>query len=389
MNDVWRIFEREWRALFADRTIRLVMIAVPLFYFLLVGWLYSAGKVTEIPIAVVDQDRSALSRELARAFEQDQSLRVAAVVASEPEAARLLDAGDVAAAVVLPPRLEASIKTGREAAVLALIDGANMMIANNAMTALNRDIKTVSAAITLRKLAAAAPSANGQALYTGIDYRYRLLYNPTLSYLEFMAFGIGAAVLQQVVLLGVSLAATREKAAGTWERTLRETPWPALLAGKVLPYVIVGTTMMVVCVTLLLHGFGVPAHGPLLPFLLTGLAFNVAVGAVGLALSFAFSSQLQATQIAMLIATPSFLLSGFTWPFAAMPPLLAGVASLLPLTYFVDAFRQVVVKGRGLEAIGGDLAGLLAITAVAVVAVWLLAKRQAGAGAAGCTASRG
>lgn len=379
MRAFLEVFEREWRTLFADRTIRLIMVVVPIVYVTLFGLLYSQGKVTEVPIALVDQDRTALSRELGRALEQDQALRVVGWTASEQEALGWMDGGRVHGVVVIPPRLSDDVKAGREAAVLTLVDGSNLLIANTLLRAAQTDVKTVSAGVTLRKLSArGAWGHEGASLVTGLDHRNRVLYNPTFSYLDFMAAGLGAAVLQQTLFLGVALAVTREKERGTWAETLASTPLGALVAGKLAPYLVVGATMSALSFGLLLGAFGVPAHGPLLPLLAVGVAFNLAVAALGLAISSAFSSQLQATQVAMLVAVPSFMLSGFTWPLFAMPGALAAIAHALPLTYLLHALREVVSKGRGWSAVATDLGALALIAGLALVAAGLLMRAGKG-----------
>ncbi|MNL27831.1 Inner membrane transport permease YbhS [compost metagenome] len=190
-----------------------------------------------------------------------------------------------------------------------------------------------------------------------------------------MVMGLVGAALQQVLLLGVALGATREKEAGTWAETLASTPLLPLWLGKTLPYWLVTMTMTVICIAVAVFGFGLPVHGALWPVVLVSAVFDLAVASLGFLVSFAFRTQLMATQVAMLIAVPSFMLSGFTWPQMAMPLPLAAASQLLPLTYYLHAFREVVSKGHGLESLGTDFAALFAMTLVSLVAVALLRGR--------------
>ncbi|MNY32210.1 Inner membrane transport permease YbhS [compost metagenome] len=136
--------------------------------------------------------------------------------------------------------------------------------------------------------------------------------------------------------------------------------------------------MTVLCLSVAVFGFGLPVHGPLWPVLLVSGVFCLAVAALGLVISYAFSTQLMATQVAMLIAVPSFMLSGFTWPQMAMPQPLAVVSQLLPLTYYLHAVREVVSKGHGLESLATDFVALLAMTLVSLLALaWLRARAVA------------
>ncbi|MGE5701387.1 MAG: ABC transporter permease [Clostridia bacterium] len=372
MNGIVELFFREWRAIFKNRSILLVMLFVPVMYFTLFGGLYSEKKVTDIPVAVVDSDQTELSRELIRAFDIDQTFAVRAIVPNEQELMGLIDTGAVNVGVIIPSGLYEQAKNGKEAEVMTIIDGSNMMISNTAVRAANTVVKSISAGVTLKKLEAKGEwGQEGKNFYTGIDYRYRVLYNPTFSYLSFMVFGLGGTVLQQVLFLGVALAIAREKEEGTLPSLMQTYSFPQLVFGKLAPYFLLSTFNLLVSFSILLKGFKVPVYGDLSLLLLAGVIFNIAVLSIGFAISYLTKDQLQATQLAMLIAVPSFMLSGFTWPITSMPPVIAGIGESLPLTYFLHALREVLTKGHGLESIRGDLAVLLLMSAIGMFLSYL------------------
>lgn len=372
MSKIAQLFRREWQAIFSNRSILLVMLVVPVMYFTLFGFLYQEKKVTELPTVVVDADQTELSRELIRAFDVDQTFAVTAIVGSEQEAMQLIDQEKAFVSLIIPTNLAENVKAGREAEVLTIIDGSNMMISNTAVRAANTDIKTVSAGVTLKKLEAKGTWGEaGKELYTGIDFRYRVLYNPTFSYLSFMVFGLGGTVLQQVLFLGVALSVAREKEAGTWAQTCSQYGFGQLLVGKLSPYLLLASFNLILTYTLLLKGFDVPYYGNSWLLLLSGTMFNLAVLAAGFAISCFTKDQLQATQLAMLIAVPSFMLSGFTWPLMSMPTVVAGIGKSLPLTYFLHAIREILTKGQGYSAIVRDMAVLAFIALICTFAAYL------------------
>ncbi|MFP3392606.1 ABC transporter permease [Brevibacillus sp. SIMBA_076] len=371
------LFWQEWRNLFTNKTIRNVVFIVPLIYLTMFGFLYSEKKVMEIPTVLVDADQSELSRELYRAFEVDKTFRINSVVGTEEEAMQLVDKGEANVALIIPPSLEQNVKAGREAEVLTVIDGSNMMISNTAVRAASTVVKTVSAGATLKKLEAKGSWGDeGKNLFTGIDYRYRVLYNPTFSYLSFMVFGLAGTVLQQVLFLGVALSVTQQKEAGTWKETMATNSFFAITLSKLLPYFLAGTLNMFLGFTLLLKGFGIPYYGSTVDLMIVASAFNLAVLSIGYMISFFSSDQLQATQIAMMIAVPSFMLSGFTWPFMSMPTLIAAIGKSLPLTYFLDGVREILTKGHGLSYVSNDLAALGFMTLVGLFAAYVIYLAQ-------------
>lgn len=373
MSQFSRLFWIEWRRLFTDKTIRRVVFLVPVLYLTLFGFLYSEKKVTEIPTIVVDADQSELSRELYRGFDADETFGIIGMAGTEEEAMRRVDVGEASVALIIPAGLEHNVKAGRAAEVLTVIDGSNMMISNAAVRAANSVIKTVSAGTTLKKLEASGKwGEEGMTLYTGIDFRYRVLYNPTFSYLSFMVFGLAGTVLQQVLFLGVALSVTQEKEQGTWQASVANHGFFTITASKLLPYLLAGTMNMLLGFTLLLKGFGIPYYGSTADLMVVATAFNLAVLSIGYMISFLFKDQLQSTQIAMLIAVPSFMLSGYTWPFLSMPDAVAAIGKSLPLTYFLDGVREILTKGHGLSAVTQDVLFLAFMTLVSLFVAYLI-----------------
>jgi len=371
------LFLKEWQFIMKNRTVRNVMLIIPVMYFALFGFLYSEKKVMEIPTVIVDADQTELSRELVRAVDYDQSFSLVRIASSEQEAMKLIDEGVAHVGFFIPKDMTQHVKRGKTAEVLTIIDGSNMMISNTAVRSANTVIKSISAGVTLKKLEAKGEwGEDGKNLFTGIDYRYRVLYNPTFSYLSFMVFGLGGTVLQQTLFLGIALSVAREKEEATWQHTLQNHGFAALFAGKATPYLLVSMCNLVLTFAVLLKGFDIPYYGNLLHFMLIGFFFHLAVVSVGFCISFLFNSQLQATQAAMMIAVPSFMLSGFTWPFMSMPQPVAAIGKSLPLTYFLEGAREILTKGHGLSYVQDDLAVLMLMAVASVFVSYVLYYRQ-------------
>lgn len=373
MNNFSHLFWSEWKNLFANKTIRNILFLVPIVYLTMFGFLYSEKKVMEIPTVMVDADQTELSRELYRAFEADHTFQITSVVGTEEEAMKLVDKGEANIALIIPPGLESNVKAGRGAEVLTVIDGSNIMISNTAVRAANTAVKSVSAGTTLKKMEALGGwGEEGKNMFTGIDYRYRVLYNPTFSYLSFMVFGLAGTVLQQVLFLGIVLSVAQQKEEGTWNDLLTRNSFFAITLSKLLPYFLAGTLNMFLAFTIMLKGFAIPYYGSTIDLMLLASVFNLAVLAIGYAISFFSKTQLQATQIGMMIAVPSFMLSGYTWPIMSMPTGIVAIAKSLPLTYFLDGMREILTKGHGLSYITDDILVLGFMTIIGLFAAYLI-----------------
>lgn len=347
------VIEDEWRQIFRNRTLFSILFLVPLIYTAFFGYLYSQHQITEIKTVVFDGDGSQLSRQIIQAFDESATFQVIKQVRNEPEVEQAIETGKAKVGVIIPNDFSDRLKRGEYIPVMTLIDGSNMMFSNAAVKAANEIVTTFSYAVTGEKL-----GQNGlndeqvQSMITSIPFRSRILYNPAFSYSHFMVYGLMGAMLQQVLLLGLAITVTREKESGTWTRFQEwsRCPWKIAYT-KTAPYILIGLFNHFASFSLALYVFHLPFRGDVLSAILLMISFVFALAGIGYAASQFSPNQVQAIQFTMIIAVPSFMLSGFTWPFDAMPKLLYWLGHCLPLTYFVDGIREILIKGHGWEMV--------------------------------------
>jgi ABC transporter DrrB family efflux protein len=192
-----------------------------------------------------------------------------------------------------------------------------------------------------------------------IEIRPRLLYNPDLQSSHFFVPGLVGIILQLVMLFLTSFAIVRERERGTLEQ-LFVTPVgrAALLVGKLIPYAATGMLEALVVMLLMVYVFGVPIRGNLAVLLLLTTLFMVCALGLGLLVSTMARTQLEAVQLAFIIMLPSVLLSGFMFPRSEMPLPIYVVTFAIPVTYFIEILRGVVLRGAGLPHLLPQIAGL-------------------------------
>ncbi|MDN9009781.1 ABC transporter permease [Brevibacillus laterosporus] len=367
MNSFLQLVADEWRSIYTNKTIRNIVFLVPCVYMLMFGYLYQEKRVMEIPTVVADLDQTELTRELIRAIDNDQTFSVTNVVTTEEELQHLMTYEEAQVGFIIPKGLTVNAKLGKPTEILNLIDGSNMMISNTSVRAASSLVKTISGGVTLKKLEAKGEWGSAATNFaTGIDYRYRILHNPAFNYLAFMIFGLAGTVLQQVAFLSVSLSVTRQKEEGTWMDTLKGNGFVKIALSKITTHMILAMFNFLLTYVLIFKFFEVTYYGSLSLLFLSGFIFNLAVVSIGFAISFFSSNMLQATQTAMLIAVPSFMLSGWTWPITSMPTAIAIIAKSLPLTYFLHSAREIISKGHGWEFVSTDNLILLFMIVVAL-----------------------
>jgi ABC-2 type transport system permease protein len=203
--------------------------------------------------------------------------------------------------------------------------------------------------------------------------RVRPWYNPALRSAVYIVPGIVGVLLTLTMLLITSMAIVRERERGTLEQ-LVVTPVvkTSIMLGKVLPFVVVGYVQMSVVLVLGRLLFDVPIRGSLPLLYALSAAFIVAMLGVGLLISTVARNQLQGMQIGFFVMLPSLLLSGFMFPREAMPAAARALGYLLPLTFYLEILRGVLLKGLGLDYLWRPA---LALVGFAVVLIALSVAR--------------
>jgi len=372
------VARREWRYIMGNRRLKLIVMALPLLYIALFGMLYSRHVVREIPTVILDESNTALSREIVTAFRDAEKFRVVGYAASEAEVRQLLDTRRVTCAVVIPPDLDRRLRYAGDARIMVIVNGSNMLHSNAVVTAATEIVGTLSTGLSIHALEARGflpAAAEKTALPLGLGLR--VWYNPTFNYSNFLVPGLAATVAQQLTLLYVAVAVVREKEHGTLDELRRSRiPAAAVILGKMAAYLPVNLLAFLGTVLVLVIFFALPFRGSLVALLLLAAMFFLCIHALGIFLSTVCRNELEATQLAMLVAVPSFLFSGYTWPLHAMPLPARIIAHLLPLTYFATDVRDIAVVGIGVREVLPNLLVLAGAAAVLVPAsIYCFARR--------------
>jgi len=353
LTRIWTISKKEILQLTRDKVMFAIAFIAPFFLTLLFGFLYIQNSVLEVPVIVFDQDQTNLSRGIIRSFADSEKFKIVRTAENYREVKRAMDQESVYMGVIIPPHFKKDIKGGRSTEVALVLNGANLLIMNTVATAASQIIQTASAGVTLQVMQGygIAPAKAYQAV-TAVSFRTRVWYNPTLSYLSFMLLGLIGTVLQQITLLGVALSFAKERESGVWQNLcLSDLKWGEMIAGKFLVYFTIFMIDAILMYAVGIYGFGIPFRGAAGALLISMVLFMIVLTSLGMAVSILAPSVPQAIEISMLIAVPSFLISGFTWPTMSMPWFLQILSNLLPLTHFLAAVRSVVLLGNGLEVI--------------------------------------
>ncbi len=350
------------------RNLFLVTIS-PAFLLFLLAYIFSF-EVTRLDLAVMDMDRSPLSRRYLESLSSSREVVLAYSVDSYEIAEDLLVDGSANAVLVIPPGFGQAIHRGRPAPVQAVVDGTDPLIGREVINSLAAQ----SSAFVL-----AAGSQGAGVDLQPVEVRTRAWYNAGLESLLSMVPGLLSIVLTMPTL-ALALALTREKESGTLEG-LMATPVSALeyLAGKLLAYVATGLVSAVLAWLVAVLWFKVPFRGSLAVYLLLGGAYFLAcMGATAVIANFVRSQQTAMFIVLVIFIVPSFFLAGLINPVSrsSLVPMLTSYA--LPGTHFVEISRTVFLKGLGLPYLVQPALILLGMGAGAVLVALRTFRKRIG-----------
>ncbi|WP_428261299.1 ABC transporter permease [Haliangium sp.] len=354
-----RLFVIAWKELLQlrrDRLTMAMMVALPVVQLLLFGYAINTD-VRHIPMAVYDQDRSAASRDLVRGLVATTYYDVAGYVSTYDEIGTGLRRGAAKVALVIPPGYARALGARRKATIQLIVDGSDpQTVASATNTAASLVSARSATLLTMRLTAAGLPAA------APIEIEPNTWYNPDLRTAVYIVPGLIGVILTMTMVMLTAMAITRERERGTLEQLIVSPIRNIeLIVGKIVPYVFMGYVQMSMILVIGHLVFGVPLIGS--PALLFALAFVFIAAnlALGLFFSTLARTQQQAMQMSFFFLLPNILLSGFMFPFEAMPQPAQWLAQLLPLTHFLRIVRGIVLKGASFAEVSTELVWLVCI----------------------------
>ena len=347
------IFFKEFLQMRRDRGTLALLLGIPVMQLTLFGFAIRQD-VRNLPTVVFDASRTSQSRALVQQFEATDNFRIRGHVPSYDAAIRAIDAGKARAAIVIPEDYARALKRTRPTQVQVLVDATDPTASQSAIGA----ALLVGQRINVQMISARLGQAAGAV--PALDMRVRPLYNPALQSVFFIVPGIIGMILSNILIVTTAMAVVREREHGTLEQLI-VTPLTRseIMFGKIAPYVLVGLVQITAVLLVGHYLFHVPIRGSLLLIYAVALLFIVANLGLGLFISTLAMTQAQAMQVSFFFLLPNVLLSGFMFPREAMPEVARWIGLVLPLTYFLQVIRGIVLKGVGLMELWPQAAALV------------------------------
>ncbi|WP_303673190.1 ABC transporter permease [Vampirovibrio chlorellavorus] len=347
-SGIQSIFRKEIIQLLRDPYLVMFIIALPVIQLMVTG-LAVQRDLKHIATVVVNYDQGSASRDLMADF-QNSTLFDLDQVPSDAVMMQKIRNGNYRVGIIIPPDYSEKALAGiTPPQINIIVDGTQGTIAKTIVDGASQLVFNHN-----RKLLAEAGLGSGESggLPAGTELKTKVLYNPKMSSAYYLVPAILAIVMHMLTILFTSFAVVRERESGTLEQLMvSPVKVPDLMLGKVLPYAFIGFLDMLLTLGVMVWFFNISISGSFWFLCLASFIFILTSLGIGLLISILCRTQVQAIQLTVAIFLPSLLLTGFVFPLEPMPWFIKIISFSLPLTYYLDIIRGVVIKGIG----GGDL----------------------------------
>ncbi len=353
---IWSLSLKEFIHLRSDWWLPVFMLIGGAIELLAVGWATSR-PITNLPLMVIDHDRSAASRSFVVSLENTATFNMEAEVYDVAAVEDALRLGEINAAVIIPPDFSSELSSPAGRPIVAvLLNGAESIPATAALRAIEGVTREMGEQILVQRLGLQAEE------FEGFIPSLRVWFNESLIEALYTTPAELGLMLEFTVLLFAALSFTRERELGTLENLL-VMPFSTLdlVIGKSIPVILVGFLDFVLMLGITHWAFGVPVRGS--PALLLGLALVYILVELnkGLMISVIAKTQHQAFLLVMMVGLSDFMFTGYAAPVESMPQVIQWVANFIPAHHFLAIVRGILLKGTGMEVLWPHVLALIVL----------------------------
>jgi len=335
-----------------DPRVLSVLFVAPVIQLTLLAYA-ATTDIRQVELAICDLDRSPMSRSLLRDFSASTYFRRVVAVDTQDDLDPWLASGKARVAVTIPSGFSCERAAGRTGQVQVVADGSDAMVG------------TLGLAYAQGVLQAAAET---EGTRMPLELRTKVLYNPDLLSRYYMVPGVLALIILIMTMMLSSMAIVRETEIGTMEQLLVTPLTPSsVIAGKLVPYALVGVIEFLTTLTVVLFWFEVPLRGSFWTLALLTAPYIVCCLGLGLLVSTLSRTQQQAMMISTFVfMMPQIYLSGFVFPIQNMPQIFQWISYSIPLRYYVTVLRGVFLKGAGLDVLWPEGLAMVGLATVII-----------------------
>lgn len=340
-------FKREFRSIFKFKGMMILLFIGPLFLTLYFGGVYYNDYVKDIPIAILDEDCSSLSNLVGNCFLTNERFEITNYPSTRQELQKLIDNGEVQMGICIPEGFESKVTTFQSSQILAIADGSNIVVANNAIAQATLITQSISAGIEMKLIQGkGVMPQTAQNIALVYNLGERILFDPKMTYMNYLIICFLAVFVQQLMLSAMGSTFIRDSEyisdGNVIQKVLATTS--ACFVG-ILP----ATILSMLIIFKLFH---VPMSGNIWTVIALTVAFILAITGPSLLIASVTKDKVKYSQFEFMLSLPTFVSSGCVWPANQMPKTLEIIIrACWPLINYAKVVQEVLIKGMNFKTV--------------------------------------
>ena len=348
LRNTWAVLQRELVRLTHQPMYLTLMLILPLVSFAFFALLFNRGVARDIPIAILDEDHTSLSRKVAQMIDDTPTAMVAYGIQDMDEGERLMREGKVMAIVQIPAFFEKNILNNTQTHIENYVSGTNITVNGLLSKDIQTAVTTFSAGIQLQLLTKQGlTERQAMAQLMPVRFDRHVLFNPYINYGYYLSPSFMPMMLLIFVVLTTVFTIGTELKTGTareWLRTADDSVGAALL-GKTLPVTVEMFLLSLVMFLIIFKVVGTPLNGSLTVILVSTLLFIMSYQAISVLIVSLLANLRLSLSIGGGYSVLAFTFSGLTFPIMAMWEPMQWVSRFFPFTYYTDIFVDQMLRG--------------------------------------------
>jgi ABC-2 type transport system permease protein len=377
---LWKVAFAEWKLFYTDPAAILLLVVAGVLYAFYYPTPYIYQTVSKVPVAVVDLDNTAMSRDLIRMASAAQQIEVKSIYAEMNEAEAAMAREEIFGFMVIPENMEKDIRAKRPVSVNIFTHGAYVMLHGAIGTAFSTCALTVGATNKVKQIALGkkVPSAKAIAMRDPIPISIQTMFNSSGSYSNYVVPSVLVVILQQSLIIGICVLGG-SRAHRRFRKKFRDSPVENETAeyryfGRALAYFVHYCSFILFYHCIIYNLFDFPRRGELLPMVVFSVVFLASVINLGMVVSQVFLRRESSMQLFLYLSIPILFLANFSWPSYLMPKWMVSVSYILPSTFAVPAWLSIEQMGADIYEVAPRLYQL-AVQAIVYLFLGLLLTR--------------
>ncbi len=340
-------FKREFLSIFKNRGMMILLFIGPIFLTLYFGGVYYNDYVSDIPIAILDEDGSSLSHLVSDYFLTNERFEITNYPNSRQELQNLIDDGKVQMGIFIPNGFESKVTTYQSSQILAITDGTNIVVANNAIAQATLITQSISAGIEMKLIQGKGLSPQmAQNIALTYNIGERILFDPKMTYMNYLIICFLAVFMQQLMLSAMGSTFIRHS------EYLSNGNVTQKVLGAVSSCFVGILPSVAMCMFTLINLFHVPITGNIGTVIVMTVVFVIALVGPSLLIASMTKVRIKYSQFSFMLSLPTFVSSGCVWPADQMPKVLEIIIrACWPLINYAKIVQEVLMKGMDFKTV--------------------------------------